>query len=180
MSNVRRQETAVRRGFPGFIRINDLPFADRVDIFTFGSSLFFSPGDRAFESARKIRLYPMPATALITNPERMRSGFFYSTHGTEVGSCSQGGSSRESVMADSWPVIEFAVGVKYGQETLTIGVSGTTGEGVSGSDLPRPLEPWKFRIEVRIPRNVIADALNLPDAERRMLQQSWDALDADA
>ena len=172
----------MKRDFPGFIRVNDLPYANRVNLFasTHTYGLYFRSGDRAVISGKQMGLYPLPPSALIQNPERMRSGFFYSLQGTQVGGCSEGGDPREPGTANTWPIIEFSIAVKYGQETLTIGVSGTTGEGIGGSELHKPLEAWKFRIEVRIPRNVIADALDLSDENRRFLQQSWDALDADA
>jgi hypothetical protein len=50
----------------------------------------------------------------------------------------------------------------------------------SGFEHPEPLKPWKFHIEIRIPRDAIADALNLSEPEQRKLQETWSYFDAAA
>jgi hypothetical protein len=169
----------VSRAFGGFIHFNDLPYADRVNVFAYGSGIHFGPGDRPGLLARKIGLSPIPATALVVEPERMRSGFFYSIQGTKVGGCSEGplGHPGDGEF-DIWPVVEFSIAAKYTSDMLTLGVSGSTGEGVCGFKRPDPLKPWKFRIEVHIPWDAIADALSLPPPERRSLQETRNYLDA--
>lgn len=167
--------------FPGFITVNDLPYADRVSIFSSGLGLHFRPGDRAGLYMRQIGIYPMPAAFLIADPQRMQSGFFYSMTGTEVGGCSEGplGHPGDGEY-DAWPVVAFKIAAKCTSKALTLGVSGTTGEGTSGFEHPEPLKPWKFHIEIRIPRDAIADALNLSEPEQRKLQETWSYFDAAA
>ena len=165
--------------FEGSIRFNDLPYANCVTVFAYGSGVHFGPGDRTGLFARKIGLYPIPATALIVEPERMRNGFFYSIQGTKVGGCSEGplghpGDGEFNV----WPIREFSIAAKYTREGLELSASGRTGDGTSGSGHAQPLEPWTFRVELRIPRDAVAKALSLPGPERRSLQETWAYIDA--
>lgn len=165
----------MKKGFDGFLEFNGSLYAERVDFYSTGFSLHFGAADRPTLLGRSVGIYPMPATALVRDTDMMRSGFYYSIAGTDVGGCSEGplghpgdGETR------SWPVIEFNIAAKYTYEMLTLGLSGRTGEGaeyVRGERGSHLQTRWTFRAEVRIPREVISSALNLPDPEKRALYE---------
>jgi hypothetical protein len=169
----------MRRGFEGYMQFNDVPYADRVEIFSSGFGLHFSPADKLGLFKRSVGVHPMPASALVQDSEMMRSGFYYSMQGTYVGGCSEGplghpGDGEFYVRR----VLEFTIAAKYTYDFLTLGLSGRTGEGEevhrgAAVKLPagRRLEPWTFRIELRIPREAIAEALRLPDPEKYSLYE---------
>jgi hypothetical protein len=105
----------------------------------------------------------------------MRSGFYYSMEGTSVGACSEGplghpGDGEYRV----WPVLQFTIAAKYTYEALTLGLSGHTGVGseyVRGVQGQEAFTERTFRVEVQIPREAIASALNLPEAEKYALYE---------
>lgn len=165
----------MKKGFEGFLHFNDSLYAERVDFYSTGFSLHFGATKRPTLLGRSVGVYPMPATALVRDTEMMRAGFYYSVAGTDVGGCSEGplghpgdGESR------GWPVLEFTIAAKYTYEMLTLGLSGRTGKGAEYVRGKRGLDlstQWTFRAEVRIPREAIAEALKLPDAEKYALYE---------
>jgi len=162
-------------GFEGYMQFNDVPHSQRVNVTPTGISLHFSPADRM--AARRVALAPFPPIALVTlGVEHMRSGFYYAIEGTDVGNCSEGGNHPEDREARIWPILAFTVAAKYTYETLTLGVSGRTGPGYRQLPGTTETEPWSsttgtFRLEVRIPREAIADALKLADGDKYRLYE---------
>ena len=169
----------MKRGFPGYMQLNDLPYADRVEIFSSGLGLHFGPGDRLGLFKCSVGITPMPATALVQDVETMRAGFHYSIEGTKVGSVSEGplghpGDGEFRI----WPILNFTIAAKYTYELLTLGVTGRTGNGSEvhrgeavNVEAGQKLQPWTFKLELRIPREAIAEALRLPELEKHSLYE---------
>lgn len=177
----------MRRGFEGYMQFNELPYAERVNIFFTGIGIHFSPAENPTLFQRSVVVWPMPPaalTALVEDARTMRSEFYYSVQGTYVGGCSEGPlghpADGESHVRR---ILEFTIAAKYTYDFLTLGVSGRTANGEEvhrgvAVNLPvgKVLRPWTFRIEVRIPREAIAEVLRLPDPEKHSLYESLELL----
>ena len=160
-------------GFEGFMHFNSQPYSDRVGVLCIEHGVFFSPKDKNQILRRGVSIYPIPSGALVKDAKSMRAGFFYSVEGTDVGACSESighPADGEFLVRD---VLQFTIAAKYTFDELTLGVTGRTGEGREihrGQIIAPPNVKLQlaltFRIEVRIPREAIAETLNLVEKER--------------
>lgn len=169
----------MRDGFPGYMQVNGLQCAYTVEIFSTGTSLHFRPGNRPSLFRRSIDVSPMAANRLVTDVERMRSGFSETVRGNQIGTCSEGplghpGDGEFLV----WPILEFTISARYTYQQLTLGLSGRTGVGnevhrgeVVNAQYGEQLQPWSFQLEIRLPREVIADVLRLESHDKYSLYE---------
>ena len=157
------------RTFPGIFQINGQLITDSISVFLTAYEIVLGDAKKNMFAREKLCLHPVSPKMFshIADVEKMRSGFFYSITGTDLGAFTYGplGHPGDGEY-DYRPINSFVVSGKFTSSELSVKFEGITLSGRSGiSENMQPLEPWAFDIEFRVPRSEMVAFLQLQNAE---------------
>lgn len=168
--------------YEGRILINGVQEATQVRVHLNDHELAVTDAAGAMFARSILTLHPISPAAWVgkagTTVDTMRKGMAYARHGGDLGIYAEGllvrlGQGERGTQGEH-PVTEFALTTRYTSTSMSVEIVGSAGPA-RGTPPGATSRPCRFQIEFRVPRQELADLLQLDPAARPEFEQRMNA-----